>query len=321
MPKPTSRPTREPLPSRPAAPQPERDTALTVVVVTYSPGPSLQRFLDTLRKATTFSYRVVVVDNGSTDGAPEAAAGCYDEVHLVASGGNLGYGRAANVGAARAGTDWVVVANPDVAWTPGSLDSLLAARERWPRAGSLGPAILTPDGSLYPSARALPSLGRGIGHALFGWWWPANPWTQSYRRERGAPVEGPAGWLSGSCLLLRREAFEGVNGFDPSYFMYFEDLDLCERIGTAGWLNVYVPDAVVQHIGGQATGRHRSEMVAEHHRSAYRYLSRRYAGGRWLPVRVGLRLGLGGRSLLSRQVHGVGEGARPTRNADVLDAD
>ena len=102
---------------------------------------------------------------------------------------------------------------------------------RWPAGGAFGPAIVTPDGQLYPSARALPSLGRGIGHALAGWWWPTNPWTASYRQERESPVEGECGWLSGSALLVRREAFEAVGGFDPKYFMYFEDVDLCDRLG------------------------------------------------------------------------------------------
>lgn len=293
-------------------------SSLTVVVVTYSPGPTLGAFLDSLQKATTASYRVVIVDNGSSDGAAERAAAEYPETELIRAGGNLGFGRAANVGAARADGEWLVIANPDVSWRPGSLDVLLDATERWPRGGAFGPAILT-DGSLYPSARALPSLGRGIGHALLGWWWPANPWTRAYRRERGTPSEGAVGWLSGSCLLLRRAAFEAVGGFDPAYFMYFEDLDLCERLGGAGWQNVYVPDAVVSHIGGHATSQCRTEMVSEHHRSAYRYLSRRYAGARWLPLRLALRVGLAGRSALSRLVYAVGEGARPTRRADVLE--
>ena len=291
---------------------------VTVVVITYSPGPDLDRFLDTLREGTSHPYRVIVVDNGSDDGAPERAERERPEVTLLHSGGNLGYGRAANLGAARAETPWLVVANPDLTWTPGSLDTLLDARGRWPRAGAIGPAILTADGALYPSARALPSLGRGIGHALCGWWWPGNPWTRSYRREREAPAEGPVGWLSGSVLLLRRETFLTVHGFDPGYFMYFEDTDLGERIGLAGWLNVYAPGAVVVHEGGHATSRRRSAMVAEHHKSAYRYLSRRYSGTGWIPLRLGLHAGLAARSGLSRLVHQVGEGARPTRGAESL---
>jgi len=292
--------------------------AVGVVVVTYSPGEALDRFLDTLDKATTRAYGVVLADNGSTDGAPERAAP-RTGVMLLRTGGNLGYGRAANLAVPEAPGDWVVVANPDVAWEPGALDTLLDAAERWPRAGALGPAILSTDGTLYPSARALPSLGRGIGHAVFGWWWPSNPWTAAYRRERGAPVEGPAGWLSGSCLLVRRAAFDAVGGFDPAYFMYFEDLDLCERLGRVGWESVYVPSAVVTHEGGHATSRSPAAMVAAHHESAYRYLSRRYAGWRWLPVRLALRAGLAARLALSRVVRRVGEGARSTRSAATLD--
>jgi N-acetylglucosaminyl-diphospho-decaprenol L-rhamnosyltransferase len=288
---------------------------LGIVVVTYSPGETLDAFLDTLEKATTRPYGVVLADNGSTDGAPERATG-RPGVTLLRTGANLGYGRAANLAVPLSAGEWVVVANPDLRWEPGALDALVEATQRWPRAGVLGPAILSPDGTLYPSARELPSLGRGIGHALCGWWWPSNPWTAAYRRERGADsrlVERVAGWLSGSCLLLRREAFDAVGGFDPAYFMYFEDLDLCERIGGAGWQSVYVPGAVVTHEGGASTSRDPRAMADAHHASAWRYLSRRYAGPRRLPVRLALRVGLAARAALARRVPAVAAGARPAR--------
>jgi N-acetylglucosaminyl-diphospho-decaprenol L-rhamnosyltransferase len=290
---------------------------LRVVVVTYSPGETLPAFLTSLASATSAPYDVVLADNGSTDGAPEAAEG--PGVRLLRTGGNLGYGRAANAGAAGFDGDWLVVANPDVVWQPASLDALLAAAERWPAAGCLGPAIRTPDGRLYPSARAFPSLGRGIGHALCGWWWPGNPWTRSYRAEVGRPVEGPTGWLSGSCMLLRRTAFDAVRGFDPAYFMYAEDMDLCRRLADAGWSSVYVPSAVVTHTGGHSTSRHAARMVAEHHRSLYRYLARQYAGPRYALLRPLLAAGLFLRYLLARYVKSVGEGAAPTRSADLLE--
>jgi N-acetylglucosaminyl-diphospho-decaprenol L-rhamnosyltransferase len=260
---------------------------------------------------------VVLADNGSTDGAPERAAS-RDGVRLVRTGGNLGYGAAANVGAADARTPWLLVANPDICFTEGALDVLLEAAENWPQAGAWGPAIITPQGDLYPSARALPSLGPGIGHALAGWWWPTNPWTATYRRERHDPVEGVAGWLSGSCLLLRRTAFEQVHGFDADYFMYFEDVDLCDRLGQAGWQSVYVPRAVVEHSGGHATKRTPSRMLRAHHSSAYRYLSRRYAGARYAPLRLVLAAGLFARYLLARASRRTAEGAAPTRSADAL---
>lgn len=293
------------------------DTVLRVVVITYSPGEVLDRFLDTLATATRRPYEVVLADNGSTDGAPERAAR-RDGVRLVRTGGNLGYGAAANVGAEGARAPWLLVANPDICFTDGSLDVLMETAEKWPQAGAWGPAIVTPQGDLYPSARALPSLGPGIGHALAGWWWPTNPWTAEYRRERHDPVEGVAGWLSGSCLLLRRTAFEQIHGFDASYFMYFEDVDLCDRLGQAGWQSVYVPRAVVEHSGGHATKRTPRLMLRAHHSSAYRYLSRRYAGLRYAPLRLVLGLGLFARYLLARASRRTAEGAAPTRSADAL---
>ncbi len=294
---------------------------LRVVVVTYSPGAALDQLLESLGAATERPVEVVLADNGSTDGAPERAAARHPHVRLLPTGGNVGYGRAANLGASGFDGEWLVVANPDVVWSPGSLDDLLDAAGRWPRAGCLGPAIRTPDGRLYPSARAFPSLGRGIGHALFGWWWPANPWTRSYRAETGSPVEGTTGWLSGSCMLLRREAFEAVGGFDPSYFMYCEDMDLCRRLGEAGWQNVYVPSSVITHLGGHATSRAAGPMQREHHRALFRYLSRQYAGPAYAPVRLVLGVGLLLRYLLAARVRAVGEGAAPTRSADVLEDD
>ncbi|MGH3928669.1 MAG: glycosyltransferase family 2 protein, partial [Pseudonocardiaceae bacterium] len=272
---------------------------LAVVTVTYSPGETLETFLDSLAKATSRPMQVVLADNGSTDGAPARAAR-RDGVSLIRIGENIGYGSAANRGVTELGPEvgWVVVANPDIEWHPGSLDELLAAVQRWPRAGALGPLIREPDGAVYPSARLLPSLGRGIGHAVLSPIWPANPWTTAYRQSEALLGERIAEWLSGSCLLLRRAAFESVRGFDSRYFMYFEDVDLGDRLGRAGWLSVYVPTAEVTHLGGHATSRVSGQMLAEHHRSTYRYLADRHPGPLHAPLRLGLHTALTVRSRL-----------------------
>jgi N-acetylglucosaminyl-diphospho-decaprenol L-rhamnosyltransferase len=269
--------------------------ALAAVTVTYSPGETLDRFLDTLTKATTLPVRVVLADNGSTDGEPERAAAERDDVTFLSTGGNLGYGGGMNRGVAALPDDvgWIALANPDVEWGEGSIDTLLEAAKRWPRGGAFGPLIRETTGEVYPSARLLPSLGRGLGHAVFGKIWPANPWTREYRQEKAEITERPAGWLSGSCLLMRREAFDSVDGFDARYFMYFEDVDLGDRLGRAGWLNVYVPEAEVVHIGGHSTASASGRMLAAHHSSAYRYLADRHQGPQWAPVLLAVRLGLG----------------------------
>ncbi|MCK9929851.1 glycosyltransferase family 2 protein [Frankia sp. Mgl5] len=291
---------------------------IRVIVVTFRSGEIIGTFLDSLTKSTTRPYEVVVVDNSPQVDVGTRAAGERPEVTLLRPGRNLGYGTAANRGAAGASAPWLVVANADIAFAPGSLDELIAAADRWPGGGAFGPGITNPDGALYPSARDLPSLGRGIGHALFGWCWPTNPWTASYRRERGAPREMTAGWLSGSCQLLRREVFEGVGGFDESYFMFMEDVDLGRRIGLADRQLVYVPSAVVEHLGGHSTKRSSRKMVVAHHRSMIRYLCRQYDRPGQLPLRVALTVGLGARLALALAFARDSAGARATRSAELL---
>lgn len=273
--------------------------AVRVVCVTYHPGSELDDFAASLAGATTGEVELVLVDNGAERTVVDDVAARHG-AQVIDSGGNLGYGRAANLGAAGARQDWLVVANPDVVWHAGALDTLLDAASRHPGAGALGPAVLNPDGSVYPSARALPSLTQGVGHALLGKVWAGNPWTRAYQRahEHVDDAERVAGWLSGAALLLRREAFEAVGGFDEGYFMFFEDMDLGERLALAGWPNVYVPSAQVTHAQGTSWRERPAPMIRAHHASALRYLSRRY--DRWYqwPVRLAIRAGLAARQTI-----------------------
>jgi N-acetylglucosaminyl-diphospho-decaprenol L-rhamnosyltransferase len=263
------------------------EQVLSVVTVTYSSGSHLDRFLSSLTVATDRPVQVVLADNGSTDGAPEEAVERYPGVRLLRTGANVGYGTAVNraVDTLPADDEFVLIANPDVVWGPGSIDALLEAAERWPRAGSLGPLIRDPDGQIYPSARDLPSLIRGGMHAVVGFAWKDNPWTKSYRQEHLAPSERSVGWLSGSCLLVRRKAFDAIGGFDERYFMYMEDVDLGDRLGRAGWLNVYVPAAEILHSQGHSTRKDPGRALHAHHVSTYIYLSDRHVGWWQAPLR------------------------------------
>jgi len=263
------------------------EPVLAVVTVSYSSGSHLDRFLSSLTVATDRPLQVVIADNGSTDGAPEEAVERYPGTRLLRTGGNLGYGTAVNRAAATlpADDEFLLIANPDVVWAPGSIDALLEAAQRWPQAGSLGPLIRDPDGDVYPSARHLPSLVRGGMHAVVGFVWKGNPWTRSYRQQYLEPSERPVGWLSGSCLLVRRKAFDAIGGFDERYFMYMEDVDLGDRLSRAGWLNIYVPAAEILHAKGHSTGRDPARNLRAHHDSTYIYLSDRHLGWWQAPLR------------------------------------
>ncbi|WP_159810816.1 glycosyltransferase [Cellulomonas citrea] len=272
-----------------------------VVCVVFHPGDELAAFVDSLPAASSRPVELVVVDNGtdqSVSGPVTARAGG----RLVVTGANLGYGAAANRGAAGASAPWIVVANPDIVWTPGSLDVLLDVGATEPGVGALGPQVCNVDGTVYPSARELPSLTQGAGHAVFSRIWPTNPWTRAYHaRQEQAGERRTAGWLSGSCLLLRRDAFEQVGGFDEGYFMFFEDIDLGERLGRAGWANLYVPQASVTHVGGASWRATPAPMIRAHHASARRYLFARYSRWYQAPVRAALAVGLAARERV--QVH------------------
>lgn len=290
-----------------AAPQSKFQAPLGIVTVTYSPGDYLGRFLGSISPAVAQGAHVVLADNGSTDGVPQATADKLDWVQFLDTGGNLGYGGGMNAGAQalRAARDageidqeYVLLSNPDVEFTPGSIDKLIACAKRWDNAGAVGPRIVEPDGSNYPSARAVPTVANGIGHALLGNIWPDNPWSKAYRDEEDMSSERPAGWLSGSCVLVRWSAFDAIGGFDERYFMYLEDIDLGDRFSRAGYVNVFCPSACITHAKGHSTSANSKKMLRAHHESAYRFIADRYPGAWQAPLRGAVKFGLAIRSLL-----------------------
>jgi len=243
----------------------------------------------------------VLADNGSTDGVPEQQAYKRENVEFFATGGNLGYGTAINRAVQHLKErkergdidgDFFVVSNPDVVFDPGSIDAMLECAQRWPGAATIGPRIREADGAAYPSARTVPTIRNGVGHALFGTIWPSNPWTKAYRDDDDLTTEHPAGWLSGSCLLVRWDAFDAIGGFDERYFMYMEDVDLGDRFGRAGYSNVLCPSAEITHAKGHAAGENPAAMLPAHHDSAYRFIADRHAAWWQAPLRLVVRIGL-----------------------------
>lgn len=269
------------------------EALVDVVVVAYHPGPTLAAFLGSAADGPVAT--VTVADNSPEDETSRLAAEAARAVHLPLEG-NRGYGSGANVGAAVGSAPWILVSNADIELHPGAIGALVAAGEADARIGTVGPQVLETDGSLYPSARPLPGLWLGAGHAVFGRIWPGNPWTRRYRLRldpSGGPVD--AGWLSGSCFLVRREAWDSVGGFDEGFFMFFEDVDLGRRLGKAGWRSVWTPSAAVTHLGGHSYRADPAPMLAAHHASAARYVGLTYPHWWQAPLRVMAAAGLAAR--------------------------
>lgn len=278
--------------------------SVAVVTVAYRSDAVLPEFLASIAGASVHPVAAVVVDNRPGPDSRAAELAAAHGATYVALPSNPGYGGGMNAGVATLGpaVRWVLISNPDVVLEPGVIDALVSAGESDPTIAAIGPAVRNPDGTVYPSARRVPSLRTGVGHALFVNLWHDNPWTRRYRQDSAEAVtERDAGWLSGSCLLVRRDVFEQLGGFDEGYFMYFEDVDLGYRIGRAGYRNRYLPSASVTHIGAHTASRESAEMIRAHHASARRFIGRKYAGWHLWPVRAVLSIGLAARSALLRR--------------------
>ena len=264
-----------------------------IVAIGYESQAEWDGFFESVSRSTSQPKSIVVVDNSPQ---PSLVASRWRSLPLsvLHTPENPGYGAAANKGMAEVGdrVDWVVICNPDVRLFPATMEDLLSERTAFDQAAVLGPCVLTSEGSVYPSAREIPGLRIGVGHALFSQIWPSNPWTARYLGTYGIEEPRSVGWLSGSFLLVNREVFEKIGGFDEDFFMFFEDVDLGRRIKRAGYRNVYVPRAKVTHSGAHATSTRQKEMVLAHHHSAEKFLARLYPHAWQGIVRVALRAGL-----------------------------
>ncbi|HEX4217150.1 MAG TPA: glycosyltransferase family 2 protein [Acidimicrobiales bacterium] len=272
---------------------------VAAVVVNFESGTALTECLRTL--AAESPAEVVVVDNGSRDGSILPVRRDFPAVEVVVPGRNLGYGAAANRGAAATTAELILVCNSDLSVHEGALAGLVAVLDQQPEVAVTGPLIRTPAGDRYPSARRFPSLVDAAGHAALGLFAPDNRFTRNYQQSdissaSGAPQR--VDWLSGACFLVRRSAFEAVGGFDEAYFMYAEDADLCWRLARAGWGAAYAPAAEVLHIQGVSTDRRPYRMIVEHHRSLVRFAWRSTVGWRRLLLPL-VTAGIGVRGVLA----------------------
>jgi N-acetylglucosaminyl-diphospho-decaprenol L-rhamnosyltransferase len=224
---------------------------------------------------------LVVVDNGSTDDSITTLHDALPNVRVVRAPGNVGYARAANLGAASTRAPIVAVMNVDLTVVAGTAKAMATRIEDEARLGAAGPRVRNLDGSDYPSARRHPSVFVAIGHGLLGLWWPRNPFTVRYRQLDVDPAQPRAAdWVSGSAIWMRRDALDDIGGWDERFFMYMEDVDLCWRFRRAGWEIAYEPAGVVVHVQGAVTRRTPYRMLLEHHRSAWRYARKRFTGVR-----------------------------------------
>ncbi len=253
---------------------------LSIVIVSYNTRALLARCLGALPAATGgLRWEAIVVDNASADGSPAAVSREFPDATLLVNDDNVGFARACNRGARAARGSAILFLNSDAEPRPASLTGLVGYLRDHPRVGAAGPRLRDPAGGRPRSCFRFPSLARphlnfrlvrGLVGERFSLAYPADD-----RRFTGG---GPVDWLSGACLLLRREALDAVGLFDERYFMYFEDIDLCRRLWAGGWEVVFWPGVEVVHAGGASAHGHSARLAVEHQRSRLIYFSTHHPG-------------------------------------------
>ncbi|MGD9613399.1 MAG: glycosyltransferase family 2 protein [Kiritimatiellia bacterium] len=294
------------------SPPPERPLPkVGVVVLNYRNFADTVACLRSLANATYPRIETIVVDNDSrNDSLAQIRAGlgwnladcpAVDEAELdrgaslpgsrffVQAAGNRGYAAGNNLGlrlALARGCDYVLVLNNDTEVRPDFLEPLVAHAEAHPELAGVGPKILNPAGRVESHcARRRPELGfyfmsTGIGRKL----WPNNPWRRrhfyagEYAYDRPKDVDV----LSGSCMLLRREALEQVGLFDETTFLYQEELILHEKFRAQGWRQAIVPVSAIVHKGGQSTLREQPAHIRKAAQDSLLYYLAHYRHYGWL---------------------------------------
>ncbi len=267
----------------------DRVSNVAAVIVDFHAGQALDNCVDSLHANGVTD--IVVVENGEEGSTLPSLSGQH--VVLVVPKLNLGYGRGVNRGVAEAPKrTYVLVSNPDVVVHAGAVDALVRFLDEHPTVGIVGPEIVRPDGTVYPSQRVFPNFWLAGLHALLAPLWPNNPATRRYRSPR---ADGTVDWVSGAFFLVRREVFEAVGGFDERYFMFAEDMALCWQIRQLGFGVSSTREAQVTHIEGVSRARASRAMLIAHHRSALRFEWQTASGWRRMLVPLaslvlGLRL-------------------------------
>ena len=255
------------------------------------------------------TLRVLVVDNASLDATPSLLPSRFPWVQAILCDKNLGFTGGNNRGLEALGFDvaggrwqvaddsppatrppqfathFVYFLNPDTELLPNSLWTLYAGIAHDDSIGAIGPQLRYGDGSLQNTRRRFPTRLTGFLESTWlGRLWPGNPWARRYYVEDWSPaVRQDVDWLVGAALLVRGEALAQIGGFDPGFFMYSEETDLCHRLVDAGWRVVYEPGSMAIHYEGRSSEQASTRRQILFNSSKVRYAAK-YFGPRWADI-------------------------------------
>lgn len=237
---------------------------LSIIIVSWNTAQLLMTCLQSIQTAQEadpkISSEVIVVDNASSDGSAALVSTQFPYIKLIRNKENVGFARANNQGLAISSGRYVMFLNSDTTVAPGTLTAICSFMDQHPNVGVLGPLICNPDGTLQESAFKAPTFLNSLGNLLFG-----NThqrllltFTNHYYDLR-RPTN--VGWVSGACLVIRRDCANLLGGWDESYFLYSEDVDICLRARQHGWDVVFAPIGAITHLRNQSSIQIREQAI------------------------------------------------------------
>lgn len=253
-------------------------TDISAIIVTWNSSQWISNCLKSLMNdLRSFCYKIVVVDNASTDETPDLIRENFPEVILVRNTVNEGFAQACNRAILECQAEYVLFINPDTEVIPGMTNTLITFMKGHPEAGAIGPTLLNTDGSLQLSGNTFPNLRNIWAESLFlDRLFPGNRFFGSHKlshlnRSEVCKVD----WTMGSCLLLRKEALDKAGSFDNRFFLFFEETDLCLRLKKAGYEVYIIPEARIVHGGGSSRlENYNANKIIHYHRSLFHYFNK-----------------------------------------------
>lgn len=253
------------------------DFDLSVIICSWNTSSDLKVCLESLERSRGEGcFEVIVVENNSEDDSASMVAKDFPWVRLLVQERNLGFTGGNNLALeARAGRHAFLL-NSDAFVHPGAISSLLEAIASHPEAGVIGPKVLNPNGSLQMSCRRFPNPVAALFRStMFGRLFPNNRFVRDYLMADFAHDETrTVDWVSGCAMVLTEDLLDKVGFFDPAYFMFCEDVDICWRAWKAGFEVRYWPHAIVTHAIGRATDKVPNRMIGRFHRSMFYFYSK-----------------------------------------------
>ena len=243
-------------------------TTVSIILVNYNGSQVVIDCLDSLQNTLqTIAHEVIVVDNASTDGSADLIETLFPTVHLVRQSQNCGFGAGNNLGASFANGEFLLLLNTDTLLTFDILPYLVDLMRQDPTIGIIGPQLLNPDGGLQRSTA--PEIGIwGEYQALKQ---QLDDRNHRHQIDRQFAKMQEVDIVVGAALFVRRGLFEVLAGFDETFFMYFEESDLCRRAQTKGWKVVYAPSVSLIHLGGYSVSKTPDKLRLDYRRSQLYY--------------------------------------------------